>query len=252
MFVYGKSDVGRKRSVNQDNFAVMEFDARCGYAVICDGMGGHNGGNIASETAVNVISEQMSELYDDSVRQRNVAAYLSEAIRKANRAVFALSLRAPELKGMGSTVVCAFVMDDSLYVAHVGDSRIYLYDRQGDRLQQITKDHSVVQQMLDSGQISVNEAEKYPYRHVITRALGIDHDVEVEARVLPFDIGRDVVLLCSDGFSNMVPDSEKVLLLRQDNYRLACDRMIAQANRNGGADNITVAVLCGDADNGKR
>ena len=252
MFVYGKSDVGRKRTVNQDNFAVMEFDDRCGYAVICDGMGGHNGGNIASETAVNVICEQMSELYDDSVRRRNITVYLADSVRKANRAVFALSLKDPDLKGMGSTIVCAFVMDDSLYVAHVGDSRIYVYDRQSGELEQVTKDHSVVQQMIDSGQISANEAEKYPYRHVITRALGIDHDVEVETRILPFDIDRDVVLLCSDGFSNMVSDSEKILLLRQDDYPIVCDKMIALANQNGGADNITVAVLCGDRDNEKR
>lgn len=252
MFVYGKSDIGRKRTVNQDNFAVREIDGQCGYAVICDGMGGHSGGNIASETAVNVICEQLTGLCDDNLRQRNIPSYLDSAIRKANRAVFALSLKEPELKGMGSTVVCAFVLDNALYTAHVGDSRIYMYDRENDSLEQITKDHSVVQQMLDSGQISPNEAEKYPYRHVITRALGIDHDVSVETQILPFDSARDVVLLCSDGFSNMVTDSEKVMLMRQDDYPLVCDKMIALANQNGGADNITVAVICGGRDDEER
>lgn len=243
MELYGKTDVGIVRNSNQDNFILRKLDDRCMYGIVCDGMGGHNGGNIASELAVRTLDSYLTAGYDGIIRNRDIEMLLQNAVIHANGTVFSVSLKDENLKGMGTTVVMAYVLDDKLYIAHVGDSRAYLFD--GKSLTRLTKDHSIVQEMIDDGRLTYEQAKTHPYRHVITRVVGFTSDVDAEITVYDFD-PTYTVLLCSDGLTNVLglEDMEKVLV--RFPYNKACDELIRQANKRGGPDNITVVLVCGD------
>lgn len=240
MIIIGKTDVGRVRSTNQDAFAYTELGGENFCAVVCDGMGGHVGGSVASEVAISAFQKQISIADEASLKNRDIESMLSSAVMRANEAVFSRSIIEPSLKGMGTTIVTVFSYDGKTFVAHVGDSRAYFFD--GDKLVRLTKDHSVVQEMIDRGEISEEDAAKHPYKHVITRVLGIDTEVSVD--VSPVDIssgGR--ILLCSDGLSNMLSDGEIEDILRLDvDPSDLCNILVDTANDNGGSDNITVVV----------
>lgn len=243
MKVYGKTDVGKVRESNQDNMVFKQLDEGCLYAVVCDGMGGHNGGNVASELAVRTFDASLSTSYDDFARSRSVEELLKKVIRHANDAVFAVSLKDEGLRGMGTTVVMTYVIDGSAYIAHVGDSRAYLYD--GCELSRLTRDHSIVQKMLDDGEINEEEAKVHPYRHVITRVLGFTSEVEADIDKTEFS-PTDIILLCSDGLTNMLEDSEIESVFEKFPAEEVCDELVARALKNGGTDNVTAVLVCGD------
>ncbi len=247
MRIYGLTDVGKVRSNNQDTFDFCEYDMNCCYAVVCDGMGGHAGGNIASETAVNAIRQTLSDAYETFGRDRDICKLLELSLNKANDSVFARSIAEPDLKGMGTTAVISFYIDEAMYVAHVGDSRAYIFS--DGRLTPVTRDHSVVQEMIDSGEISPEEAEKHPYRHVITRALGIINGVEVDSSKLDAYSG-ETVLLCSDGLTTMVSVEEIEAVLNNEKPENVCEKLVALANEHGGKDNITVVIMVNDSEGG--
>ena len=243
MKLYGKTDVGIVRSSNQDNFVVRNLDQNCAYAIVCDGMGGHNGGNIASELAVRSLDSALSAGYDASTRNRNVRNLLNNVVRHANGTVYSVSLKDEHLKGMGTTVVLAYVVDEQLYVAHVGDSRAYLFEN--GKMCPITKDHSIVQQMLDSGKITPEEAREHPYRHIITRVVGFTGDAEPDIGVFDFT-PQSMVLLCSDGLTNVLEDDQIEAIIANTPHNQVCSELIRQANQGGGPDNITVAIIAGE------
>ena len=168
---------------------------------------------------------------------------MSSTIKHTNGTIFALSLKDDALKGMGTTVVLAYYIDGRMYVAHVGDSRAYLFD--GEKLTQITKDHSIVQEMLDRGELTEEQARIHPYKHVITRVLGVTSDVEVDINILDFT-EEDVLILCSDGLTNMLSEDEIEEILGETPFKDSCQELISRANERGGQDNITVALICGD------
>lgn len=243
MKVYGKTDVGKVRESNQDNMVFRQLDEGCLYAVVCDGMGGHNGGNVASELAVRKFDASLSTSYDDFARSRSVETLLRKVIKHTNETVFAVSLKDAGLRGMGTTVVMAYVLDGKAYIAHVGDSRAYLYD--GDSLSRLTRDHSIVQQMLDDGEITEEEAKTHPYRHVITRVLGFTSEVEADIEKTEFS-PTDIILLCSDGLTNMLEDSEIESVFETVPAERVCDELVSRALKNGGTDNVTAVIVCGD------
>ena len=144
---------------------------------------------------------------------------------------------------MGTTVVMAYVLDGKAYIAHVGDSRAYLYD--GDSLSRLTRDHSIVQQMLDDGEITEEEAKTHPYRHVITRVLGFTSEVEADIEKTEF-APTDIILLCSDGLTNMLEDSEIESVFETVPAERVCDELVSRALKNGGTDNVTAVIVCGD------
>lgn len=242
MILHGKSDTGKQRTQNQDCFILRAINDDTGYAIVCDGMGGHKAGNIASELAVraidNILVSSLSE--PESV---NVESLLRSAIRNANGTIFLHSVKDDELKGMGTTIVMALYMGEKIYIASVGDSRAYYFD--GDRLTQVTKDHSLVQEMIDKNELTKEEAKKHPYQHVITRVLGVTSDVDTDIKTMSFG-DEDVLLLCTDGLTNMLTDEEIEEILAEFPYEDACDELIRLANERGGKDNITVVLLCGD------
>ena len=172
MKIVAKTDKGLVRENNQDAYAVGELPGEVAWAVVCDGMGGAAGGNIASALAVKVISEKITSAYNERMRDASIKNLLDSAIAAANIEVYDLAYSRSDLNGMGTTVVAVIVRDNIAYIAHAGDSRAYLVSK--DDVKQITVDHSLVQNLVDRGEITPEEAERHPKKNLITRALGVD------------------------------------------------------------------------------
>lgn len=234
---FARTDVGRKRSVNQDY--VFKTDSNIGMLpnlyIVADGMGGHKAGDFASKYTVEVICEEISKGEEGTPKK-----LLEEAIQKANTMVLEKSNEAEHLKGMGTTVVAATVVDDILYFANVGDSRLYLIR---DEIKQLTLDHSLVEEMVRLGGIKPEEAKHHPDKNIITRAIGAKSKLEVDC--YDYKLHRDdIVLMCSDGLSNMIDDGEifNVVQSSRDITEIV-EQLIDKANKNGGTDNIGVVVF---------
>ena len=178
MRIVAKTDKGHVRDSNQDAYAVGEFSDEVVWAVVCDGMGGAAGGNIASALAVRVISDKINVSYREQMRDSSIKNMLDSALNAANVEVFDMSESKHELKGMGTTVVCAIVKDGQAYIAHAGDSRAYIL--KNGKIFQITTDHSIVQDLLDKGKITSEQALNHPKKNIITRAVGVDKNIEID------------------------------------------------------------------------
>ena len=270
MLCCGRTDVGRKRTVNQDSFMCDSFDNGMQLAVVCDGMGGAAGGGVASSLACSVFWESVSAFsqsfgpretlsYED---ERSIKNALTEAMNLANDAVFTRSGQEDNLRGMGTTLVATLAFCGVLFTINVGDSRMYLI-RDGQSVQ-ITRDHSYVQYLVDMGKITQSEARKSVNRNIITRAVGTDSTVEADLYVTrltktddagenaedPAARDRVAVLLCTDGLTNFVTPEEIVKTLKDageiDTSRSlgrVAERLIEMANTAGGADNITAVLM---------
>lgn len=240
MKISAKTDVGMVRSNNQDSYSAGDLTSEVTWAVVCDGMGGANGGNVASETAVKVISDKLTSGYHIGMNDNSVKNLIVSAIEAANMTLFSMARNNEELSGMGTTVVLAVRNTDTLYISNVGDSRIYIVSDSG--ITQVTTDHSVVQIMLDRGEISPEEAKDHPKKNVITRALGVDPDVRIDYSQEQLN-ENDIVLLCTDGLTNYVDDETILEICRtEDKYKIA-DKLVELANENGGGDNVTVVTV---------
>ncbi len=247
LVIHGLSDVGLVRGHNEDKIA---WDENLGLVLLADGMGGHNAGEVASELAVNrIIDSLRGVLIPDIEGAVDRQAAVDEAIQHANNEIVQVALERQECAGMGTTIVLSLFHDESVIFAHVGDSRIYRY-RDGE-LSQITTDHSLVQEMVDNGYISEEEALTSASRNLITRALGISDTVEVDIIESDCRIG-DLYLLCSDGLTDLVTDEEISAILEQydqgDGYSLGAlesiaTSLISSANEKGGKDNISVVLV---------
>jgi protein phosphatase len=242
------SHVGMARTANEDFFGYWEsdddrtFDLKGRLAIVCDGMGGHAGGEIASRLAVKTI---IQEYQTDA--SENVMEALRRCIEAANSAVFAEASKPDNelLKGMGTTVTAIVHRREVVYFGQVGDSRAYLI--RGNAIRQMTKDHSLVQQLVDEGLLEESEMENHPDKNVILRSLGVKPKVEVDISYAPLAPG-DIYLLCSDGLSGLVSNDEMLSIVRAgvsqgDDLRQICERLIDLANQYGGHDNITVQLL---------
>ena len=228
------TDQGRVRKTNEDNFFA---DEALGLFIVADGMGGHAGGEVASRVAIATISELMKAGLTDG----DADSLIRSAIDHANTAIRAQAEADPTLLGMGTTLVLAFCRGDAIHLAHLGDSRAYLI-RDGS-IQRLTEDHSLVAQMVKSGQLTAEEAPRFHLRNVVTRSLGNQKLTEPDLAVVEWNAG-DYLLLCSDGLTNMVGESELRSLISAGGADLerSCQQAIERANQNGGRDNIT-AVL---------
>lgn len=239
MRFYGLTDIGRHREMNQDMYCVHTFDDRQGFGLVCDGMGGQSAGNIASDMACGIITDKIRKAVETGGME-DPRGLLESALREANYSIYKRSMVEPECRGMGTTAVVAFVRGDTAYCAHVGDSRIYLL-RQG-RLLQVTRDHSLVQELMEKGEIKPEEMRTHPGRNMITRAVGVSLTVEADLMQIPLEPG-DKMLLCSDGLTNMVPNEQIAAVLLQNGGEQACALLIQKANNAGGMDNITAVVI---------
>lgn len=234
---YSVTDVGQKRQVNQDYvFASEEPVGNLpNLFVVADGMGGHKAGDFASSFAVQILLHTILE--DEN---QNPIKIIRNAVEEANRKVLEAAKQHAEMEGMGTTMVLVTIVDDYAYVANVGDSRLYLIE---DKILQITKDHSLVEEMVRRGLITKEEAKTHPDKNIITRVLGIGPEVEVDF----FDIHlkeNSTLLLCSDGLSNMVSDDDiwRIANTSRDLREMGM-RLVSLANENGGKDNIAVVLV---------
>ncbi len=241
MHSFGRTDIGRQRSNNQDAFVCGKLSADIPFAIVCDGMGGANGGNIASALAIRTITTRLVSSYRQDMTMQSMQRVLESAIAAANVAVYDEATASAELRGMGTTLVMAVMMDDRVLIAHIGDSRAYVIT-QDNTVEQITKDHSVVQQMLERGQITAEEAKNHPRRNFITRALGVSDTVACDFSEFVLPDGAKV-MLCTDGLSGMVDLTRIQEIAASCDDRALPDRLIAAANYAGGSDNITVALI---------
>jgi PPM family protein phosphatase len=233
LVVAGGTDVGRTRAGNEDALLIDD-----GVFAVADGMGGHLAGEVASETALEPIRELAGRVFDDAGK---AVTALRAAVVAANETVSDLAEREPAYHGMGTTLTAALVEGRRLHLAHVGDSRAYLL-RDGS-FSQLTDDHTLVQHLIDEGQLTREEAARHPQRSIITRAIGVSREVEVDSMSLELVAG-DQLLLCSDGLTGVVSDEQIATTLEQlDDADAAVQRLIELANDAGGPDNITVLLL---------
>lgn len=233
-----KSDVGIKRKFNEDSLGYFEGDSYSIY-IVADGMGGHNAGEVASEMAVsNVI-----KFVNDNIN-KFCDGTLEEAIKEVNSNIYNYSVSDNKLKGMGTTITSCLCYNNKVIIANVGDSSCF--GIKNDSVHKLTKDHSLVQQLLDAGSISETEAMNHPNKNIITRAVGTSNDVEVD--IFKFNLDEyDKYLLCSDGLTNEVTiDEMNNILKREKDNKLACEYLVNEANKNGGRDNITVMLFGGE------
>ena len=239
------TDPGRVRANNEDAIAV---DASLGLAILADGMGGYNGGEVASGMAIALLQASFSRWLTHAGRTAHVRAMrraLQAGTDEANSAILEAGLANMQLQGMGTTLVVAAFGSHRAVVGHIGDSRCYRF--RSAKLEQLTRDHSLLQEQLDAGMITPEQAAQSPHRNLVTRALGIERSVDLEMHEHGAFVG-DVYLLCSDGLSEMVTDSEISSVLLQN-----CDLsekallLVALANDNGGRDNISVVLASASA-----
>lgn len=239
MKISAMTDVGMCRQSNQDAYMAGQLPFGGFYAVVCDGMGGHAGGNVAGKMAAERISGELKKNFRANMSVNSIKNMLESAIVLANLDVFDEAQKNQELAGMGTTAVAAVFSDGVFVIANVGDSRCYIADG---KLIQITKDHSLVREMVDAGLITEEQAEHHPRKNIITRALGISEDVESDF----FDIvfaQNDKLLLCSDGLTNHVENTEIFNIISRSAFDECAQKLIDAANANGGSDNITAVVI---------
>lgn len=246
-----RTDIGFLRTVNEDRVLVCEQLNGFTLAIVADGMGGHQAGDVASEMAINIIqTELLHRLHVDMVME-TCGDVLQRALHIANERIFSLSTEKAELNGMGTTVVLALANQDQVIVANIGDSRAYVYN--GQSIVQVTEDHSLVTELVKTGQISIEESYDHPQRNVLTRALGTESLVDIDFYYFDWNVG-DVIMLCSDGLTGLVSDEEmKHILSQYQNIEEQTERLIALALEAGGKDNISVALLSNivEADRGE-
>jgi len=240
--IYGLTDEGLVRDHNEDFISCLP---ESGLVILADGMGGHNAGEVASELAVSSISEALEEVLSPEIKDAcdmDFKEVVHESVIFANDEINLHAKTHPECSGMGTTIVMALFHNDSVILASVGDSRIYRF-RKGE-LKQVTTDHSLVQEMIDNGYMSEEEAINSTNRNLITRALGIAEDVKVD--VTQDDIEKDdIYLLCSDGLSDMISDELifSTLVKSRQNLKRASEELVKQAKDHGGNDNVSVILV---------
>ena len=241
MNVYAKTDIGKTRETNQDAFDTGYFNDGTVWAVVCDGMGGVSGGQVASSLCIDKTVNAIKRSYRENMTVNNVKNMLVSAINAANSYVFDESLKDRELKVMGTTIVAVVIVNNIAVVAHVGDSRAYIVN---DTIKQITKDHSYVQLLVDNGKITLEEAENHPDKNIITRAIGIEGFVDVDVDIVDIK-DEDILLLCTDGLNGYVRDDD-ILKTVKEYGDSSTEKLVETANLNGGHDNITVVLISSD------
>lgn len=236
MKIIGNSDIGRVRKENQDAFWFCKSDDDIGYAVVCDGMGGARGGQQASTLCI----EEIKKYIESKKKIPHIEEAIKTMVKLSNDLVFNSSMGNEELYGMGTTLVFAAILGNKAYIANVGDSRAYHITNGS--ISQITKDHSAVQELVDSGHITERQAKIHPNKNIITRAIGIEPEIEFDLFTQELQKG-DVIVLCSDGMSNNVDENEIQFEASGGDFENLAQRLIDLANSRGGTDNITVVAI---------
>ena len=240
MRAFAKSDVGKLRDTNEDSYYISNVDDEIKIFILADGMGGYNGGEIASKLAVSTALSYIQTNFANTPKEKeDILNLVKSAMEYANMVVYEKSNNEKELTGMGTTLEVCLIYNNKVYIGHVGDSRIYRIRKEF--IRKLTHDHSYVQKLVKDGTITEEEAKNHPKKNMLMKALGCTAFLEPDVTVKGF-IKDDIILMCSDGLSNMLNDEEIYDIIRQEGA-LAAEKLVEKANENGGYDNITAIVI---------
>ena len=240
MRAFAKSDVGKLRDTNEDSYYISNVDDEIKIFILADGMGGYNGGEIASKLAVSTALSYIQTNFANTPKEKeDILNLIKSAMEYANMVVYEKSNNEKELAGMGTTLEVCLIYNNKVYIGHVGDSRVYRIRKEF--IRKLTHDHSYVQKLVKDGTITEEEARNHPKKNMLMKALGCTAFLEPDVTVKGF-IKDDIILMCSDGLSNMLDDEEIYEIIRQEGT-LAAEKLVEKANENGGYDNITAIVI---------
>ena len=237
---FAKTDIGKAREINQDYYSIPKPEENLELFILADGMGGYNGGEVASKLAIESAKSYIQNNFPQIEHTKEeILKLIQSAIEYANMVVYEKSKSEKELEGMGTTLDICFIYNNKIYIGHVGDSRIYRI--RGEVIRKLTKDHSYVQKLVEDGKITREEANHHPKKNMLMKALGCTAYVEPDIRARNLEKG-DILIMCSDGLTNMV-EEKQIYELVKDNPELAPEKLVNLANNAGGYDNITVITI---------
>lgn len=237
---FAKTDIGKAREINQDYYSIPKSDQDLQLFILADGMGGYNGGEVASTLATEAAKNYIIDNFEKIEHSKEeILELVKNAVEYANNVVFEKSKTDKELEGMGTTLDICFIYNNKIYIGHVGDSRVYRI--RGELIRKLTKDHSYVQQLVEDGKITREEANHHPKKNMLTKALGCTAYVEPDIRARNLEPG-DILVMCSDGLTNMVEEKEIYQVIKE-NPETAPQTLVNLANNAGGYDNITVITI---------
>ena len=240
IIAYAKSDVGKVREMNQDAYYISDSSSEVKLYLLADGMGGYNGGEIASKLAVQTAKNYIENNFKDIEKDKDsIIQLLGSSMEYANMVVYEKSKETPELQGMGTTLEICLIYNNKAYIGHVGDSRIYRVRKQF--IRKLTQDHSYVQKLVKEGTITKEQAEHHPQKNMLMKALGCNAFVEPDVMVKGF-LKDDIIIMCSDGLSNLV-DQETIYEMASKNIEQGTKDLVQLAKDRGGYDNITVVII---------
>lgn len=240
MKAFAKSDVGKAREINEDYYYISKEEDKVQVYILADGMGGYNGGEIASRLAtVTALSYIQNNFENISKEKEDILNLIKSAMEYANMVVYEKASQNKELEGMGTTLEVCLIYNNRAYIGHIGDSRIYRIRKEF--IRKLTHDHSYVQKLVRDGTITKEEAEHHPKKNMLTKALGCTTFIEPDVTIKGF-IKDDIILMCSDGLTNML-EEQKIYEIVKEQGDLAAEKLVEKANENGGYDNITAIVI---------
>lgn len=240
MIGFAKTDIGKAREINQDYYSIPKPEDHLQLFILADGMGGYNGGEVASSLATEAAKSYIEDNFNQIEHTKEaILELIKNAVEYANMVVYKKSKSVPELGGMGTTLDICFIYNNKIYIGHVGDSRVYRI--RGELIRKLTKDHSYVQQLVEDGKITREEANHHPKKNMLTKALGCTNYVEPDIRARNLETG-DILVMCSDGLTNMVEEKE-IYQVVKENPETASKTLVDLANKAGGYDNITVITI---------
>lgn len=240
MKAFAKTDVGKQRDTNEDFYYISKPEDQIQVFILADGMGGYNGGEVASRLATVTTLSYIKSNFDETPKEKeDIMNLVKSAMEYANMIVYEKSTTEKELEGMGTTLEVCLIYNNKVYIGHVGDSRTYRIRK--DFIRKLTHDHSYVQKLVRDGTITEEEAKSHPKKNMLMKALGCTSFVEPDITIKAF-IKGDTILMCSDGLSNMIDDEEMYEIIKTQGEQ-AAEKLVEKANENGGYDNITAIVI---------
>lgn len=243
MEIIAKSDIGMKRQRNEDSYYIKMIEDDIGLYIVADGLGGYNGGDVASEMLTRNVSDYLEPKakWLKNAPDEKIKFTISQAIMYANENIYNLSCSEEEYHGMGTTVSLLFKIGERIFYVSIGDSRIYYLDTKFKKMEQVTTDDTYVNELVRTNVINEDEAKSHPQKHILTKAVGVVKSIDVEVNTI--DKSEGYFILCTDGVSNMLTEDEIVNIFKKTKFDDVASNIIVRANENGGADNITVVVV---------
>lgn len=241
-----RTDVGRKREINEDYFLIKKLGNKCDIYIVADGLGGYECGEVASKICAESIYESLLDEYDKIAKSKNKDKYIYNMLRNVivatNDKIFNLEKTDIKYKGMGTTLLVVFRYFDSIYYLSIGDSRIYYIDKNLNEIVRLTEDDTYVNTLVKTNIITYEESKNHPQKHILTKAVGVFKDIEVEVNKIDDEL-NGYILLCTDGVTNMIKKHEILNIFKDNEFDVIAQKIVEESNNRGGTDNITALVI---------